>query len=650
MDKNSLSEYGWIIIIVIILSILIAFAAPFSNFVVTSIVGMTESFSNTFQRPVDAPENVQIKGYDLSFDVAKNADQYKISVGNAEEFIAESVDVPIDLTEILATQPGIVKISVTASDSTGQRKDSAPVSITYKQPGLYETGTNNLLKMWSSLVSEGILSADGVIQPGKESELAGDIVIINTLSEIVKKSFADCTALTGAEIPRGTLTVGSYAFDNCAAMTGITISNTVEELQSSAFMDCQTLANVDFEADSKLKSIGINAFLRCNSLESIEIPKSVVIIDSSAFSYCDKLKNVTFEQKSNLKIASFRAFEYCKSLVQIRFPDGLLVLEDDVLWGCESLTTVTVPQSLVYVGNSLFQYCTTMTYNTYDNGLYVGNANNPYVLFVKAKETSITSCNIHPDTKIICHEAFAGCISLTALTLPNKVECIGEAAFKNCSSLTNLVIPSTVNQVYLYAFDGCTSLNYTTYDNALYLGNDSNPYHMLVKAINKNIVSCDIHDNTKLIACMAFLECTKLESVAIPDVIYIGEQALYCCDNLASITFENSTGNMTKIHYFTFGYTNKLETFAFPEGVVHIDEYALEACPALTTVTIPASVTWIGTCAMYDCPNLTTINYGGTIGQWKRITFDEYWDSYSGEYTVYCTDGTTTKDGTVVYY
>ena len=39
------------------------------------------------------------------------------------------------------------------------------------------------------------------------------------------------------------------------------------------------LANVEFETNSNLKSIGINAFLRCNSLESIEIPKSVVIID-----------------------------------------------------------------------------------------------------------------------------------------------------------------------------------------------------------------------------------------------------------------------------------------------------------------------------------------------------------------------------------
>ena len=60
MDKNTLSEYGWIVIVVIILAILIAFAVPFGDFVIASINNNVDNLVQTFgdDQPVAVSEHV----------------------------------------------------------------------------------------------------------------------------------------------------------------------------------------------------------------------------------------------------------------------------------------------------------------------------------------------------------------------------------------------------------------------------------------------------------------------------------------------------------------------------------------------------------------------------------------------------------------
>jgi hypothetical protein len=56
--------------------------------------------------------------------------------------------------------------------------------------------------------------------------------------------------------------------------------------------------------------------------------------------------------------------------------------------------------------------------------------------------------------------AFAGCTSLTRVTIPNSVTYINSRAFLDCSSLTKITIPGNVTSVegWWWAFGGCTSL------------------------------------------------------------------------------------------------------------------------------------------------------------------------------------------------
>ena len=239
--------------------------------------------------------------------------------------------------------------------------------------------------------------------------------------------------------------------------------------------------------------------------------------------------------------------------------------------------------------------------------------------------TSLTSVTIPDSVTNIGNGAFYGCTSLTSVTIPDSVTSIGEYAFRNCTSLTSVTIGDSVTSIGYRAFYGCTSLQYNEYDNALYLGNENNPYHALIKAKSTSVTSCEIHSNTKLIADYAFYNCTSLTSVTIPDsVTSIGNYAFFDCTSLTSVTI--------------------------PDSVTSIGIYAFYNCTSLTSVTIGDSVTSIGEYAFQNCKSLTSVNFSGTVAQWNAMSKGSYWNKNTGTYTIYCTDGEITKSGWVTYY
>ena len=115
------------------------------------------------------------------------------------------------------------------------------------------------------------------------------------------------------------------------------------------------------------------------------------------------------------------------------------------------------------IGSYAFSVCSSLIYNEYDNVLYLGNADNPYLVFVEAKDTSITSCEINNRTKIILYNAFENCRSLESIVIPDSVTSIDFHAFSGCSKLTSVVIPDSVTSIIEYAFSGCSSLTTVNY-------------------------------------------------------------------------------------------------------------------------------------------------------------------------------------------
>ena len=56
--------------------------------------------------------------------------------------------------------------------------------------------------------------------------------------------------------------------------------------------------------------------------------------------------------------------------------------------------------------------------------------------------------------------AFAGCVNLTVLTIPDGITSIGHNAFSNCSNLAISSLPSSIVSIGNFAFVSCGSLNF----------------------------------------------------------------------------------------------------------------------------------------------------------------------------------------------
>lgn len=150
-----------------------------------------------------------------------------------------------------------------------------------------------------------------------------------------------------------------------------------------------------------------------------------------------------------------------------------------------------------------------------------------------------------------------------------------------------------------------------------------------------------VPDGVTSIGDSAFCFCRSLASITIPDsVTQIGEDAFYWCSELTCITIPDS---VIHIGEGAFVSCTSLVNITIPNRVTGIRRYAFDGCSGLTSITIPDSVTSIDDSAFNNCQNLTSITFQGTKAQWNAIIKGCDWNADTGNYTVYCTDGSISK-------
>ena len=219
---------------------------------------------------------------------------------------------------------------------------------------------------------------------------------------------------------------------------------------------------------------------------------------------------------------------------------------------------------------------------------------------------SLTSITIPKSVTAIGFQAFQSCVGLTSIAIPNSVTTIGEGAFYDCYGLTSITIPESVTTISNRTFENCRSLTSITISD----GVTTIDYYAFGGCTG--LTSVTIPESVTAIGDMAFFYCTGLTSITIPNSVQtIGEGAFDGCSRLTEFKgkFASDYGRCLIVNNTLIAFAPKcgVAEYTIPDGITAIGASAFAGCDSLTSITIPNSVTSIGSFAFSGCDSLTSI-------------------------------------------
>ena len=534
------------------------------------------------------------------------------------------------------------------------------------------------------------------------------VTLMPGIEIIGKNAFINCSGLTALTIPDTVTVIGESAFQNCTGLTSMTIPASVKTLDANAFKQCTGLTSVKFQ--NGLETIGGSAFNGCTGLEAIALPDSLCSIGSNAFYDCPLTEltipdNVTSLGTSLLKTTApittvkMPAYSYGNGFKTILFgvgnnpPETLTTvvitsgteLPEDFFYYCQTLTSVTLPETLTTIDNKAFRYCTALSeivipdsvyaigadafsntawYDAQDNGIvYAGKV----VIGMKGSaadsdlfiaggttgiaesafyRTSITSVTFPDSLLCIGPKAFYSCTALTAVTLPEAVHTIGDSAFSACSKLAEVNVPDSVTNVGTDVFYGTKWINNQS-DGPVYVGRTFYGYKGTMEHNTKLV----LREDCTAISNNALSGYADLTEIVLPEgLVKIGNNAFKNCTGLTEITLPES---LTSMGSYAFQGCTGLKSITVPSGVTVIPLRAFSGCTALTSVSLPAGLTKIEEYAFFDCAGVKDLTIPGMIKScWgDAFSYSSSQKDYLSEtLTLRIADGSTTADRSITRY
>ena len=451
------------------------------------------------------------------------------------------------------------------------------------------------------------------------------ITIPKNLTDIGNSAFAECTNLKSIIIPKSVTSIGSSAFENCSNLTAIIDENpTPLSIDQNTFTNRRNAVLVIPEGS---KSMYAAANYWKEFLNIIESDNSkITFADSKVKSICvenwdlnndgeiSKTEISTVSSIGNIfantKITSFDELQFFKSLTNIN---------TGAFQGCSSLKSITIPNNVKTIERNAFSGCTNLKTVTISSESILSKTYSSSSSFKDLFGNQVANYIIGEGVTNIGKNAFYGCNSLSAVTIPNSLTTIGEGAFSGCSNMTKVNISDIAAWCKILFVDSYSNPLCNTH--ALYLN-------------NSKITNLVIPNSVTEIGNYAFYNCSSLISINIPNsVTSIGKSAFEGCSGLTSININknieniglNAFNNCPNISYVTINsnailskaYTsssslkdifgNQVTNYVIGDEVTNISSYAFYKCTGLTSITIPSSVTNIGNNAFGECTNLSSV-------------------------------------------
>lgn len=559
------------------------------------------------------------------------------------------------------------------------------------------------------------------------------VYIPETIKTIGRRAFCYFSGLTKIVLG-GEPKIAEYAF----SYTGYynddnNWTNGILYLDNYLLCATDNITEADIRQGTKIICEG--ALYNKRNLKSVKIPASVLEIDDSAFymtALTDVFYNGTIEQwctidfspsayvfyysntssdarycnnfyindklvtnlviPGTVKKIPASAFEGYLGLTSVTIQEGVIEICDSAFY-CPALKKVSIPNSLEKLGdNALFTSSTIVDqkfeYTKSNNGYYIGNSSNPYLVLILASAGSSQNpakyFTVNSRTKFIHSATSANAVNkIVSVTIPEGIVSIGANAFYS-QEISNINLPKSIKRIGATAFAGnpftsvtipegveeIGSLAFGLVKNVYYKGTLEQWYNVPIGghisrwmlggfyngnydiALNYNLyiedtllVSVNIPATVKAIG-VTFSGCSSLsrmtvdennESYASQDGILYNKaktQFIYIPKAIkGAVTIPDS---VTSISNGAFSGCSSLTSVTLPNGLKSIGHYAFQDCNSLTSITIPNSVTSIGDSAFSGCSNLTSITIpnsvtsigGNAFDGCNKLRYNEYGNAY----------------------
>ena len=136
----------------------------------------------------------------------------------------------------------------------------------------------------------------------------------------------------------------------------------------------------------------------------------------------------------------------------------------------------------------------------------------------------------------------------------------------------------------------------------------------------------------------AFIGCTGLTSVSIPNIVTSINGAFIGCTGLTSVSIPNSVTDISyafqgsglisvtipnSVRHFkiAFGQCTSLTSISIPENINHIDDGAFQYCTGLRLLNIPNHIDTIGYGAFRGCTGLTSVSIPNSVTNMEEYAF-----------------------------
>lgn len=320
MDKETLSNYGWIVICVLVLAVMIALATPFGNFISTAVKSTTQGLFDTNKNALNSTGLINVG--DQSFDD-----------GNSSK--TENITFYYDNGDYL-----YVRNVISGNELGAQTIEEGRKFVKEYATLILGTSFDDLLAQ--GVTEDAIWNEVGLTDDAFEPAVLGDgwwVVVKSTdktsygpILESIKGepitsvagTFQDCESLiVSPEIPSG-VTDMSYTFDGCTSITTApTIPNSVTNMNHT-FRDCTSLTTAPTIPSSVTNMF--STFDSCTSLTTAPtIPNSVTDM-TQTFDSCTSLTG-TIEINANPTDSFYR----CLKGTQITEVTGSTTLKAEIL-------------------------------------------------------------------------------------------------------------------------------------------------------------------------------------------------------------------------------------------------------------------------------------------------------------------------------